>query len=95
MPKGYWIGHVTVNDAEMYKDYVKAGAKAYEKYNARFLVRGGKLECVEGAHQSRNVVVEFDSYEQAHACYNSPEYEAAKKIRQACATADIIIIEGA
>ena len=95
MPKGYWIGHVTVNDPELYKKYVEAGSIAYKKYDARFLVRGGQFEGVEGASRDRNVVVEFDSYEQALACYNSPEYEAARKIRQSCASSDVIIIEGA
>ena len=95
MSKGYWVGHVTVSDPEMYKKYVEAGSIAYKKYNARFLVRGGAYESVEGSHRARNVVVEFDSYEQALACYNSPEYETARKIRQACATSDIIVVEGA
>ena len=94
MPKGYWVGRVSVADPDMYKAYVEAGSIAYRKYNARFLVRGGRFEGVEGDNRERNVVVEFDSYDQALACYNSPEYEAARKIRQACATTDMIIIEG-
>ena len=95
MPKGYWIGHVSVADPEMYKKYIEAGSIAYKKYNARFLVRGGQYTGVEGENRERNVVLEFDSYEQALACYNSPEYETARKIRQACSSSDLIIIEGA
>ncbi len=94
MAKGYWVGHVTVDDLETYKSYVEAGTIAYEKYGARFLVRGGRFEGVEGGNRARNVVVEFDSYEQALACYNSPEYATARKIRQSCAVADMIVIEG-
>ncbi len=95
MAKGYWVGHVSVDDLETYKGYVEAGTIAYKKYGARFLVRGGRFEGVEGENRARNVVVEFDSYEQALACYNSPEYAAARKIRQSCATTDMIVIEGA
>ena len=63
MAKGYWIAHVTVTDPERYKDYVAANAAAFEKYNARFLVRGGSYEQRAGAQkQQRHVVLEFDSY---------------------------------
>ncbi|HNR75680.1 MAG TPA: DUF1330 domain-containing protein [Parvularculaceae bacterium] len=95
MPKGYWIGHVDVENAENYPDYMKAAQPAYEKYGARFLVRGGRFEQAEGAGRGRHVVVEFDSYEQALACYNSLEYQAAAEIRRANSSGDILIVEGA
>ena len=40
------------------------------------------------------MVIEFDSFETAKACYNSPEYQAAAKIRDEASTAEVIIIEG-
>lgn len=93
-PKGYWIGRVTVTDPELYPKYVEANAAAFEKYGARFLVRGGTYESPEGKPRERNVVIEFDSLERAKACYHSTEYQAALKIRLTCAEADLIIIEG-
>lgn len=95
MPKGYWIGHVDVTNADNYPDYMKAAQPAYEKYGARFIVRGGKFTSVEGNARARHVVVEFESYEKALACYNSPEYQTAAKIRQANSDGDILIVEGA
>ena len=92
--KGYWIAHVTVDDMDRYPDYVKANAVAFEKYNAKFLVRGGEFTEIEGALRDRHVVIEFDSYETALACYNSPEYQTALAIRKTCSSADIIIIRG-
>jgi len=94
MAKGYWIGRITVHDPERYKDYVTTATPAYEEYGAKFLVRGGKLEPVEGESRPRNVVIEFDSYEKALACYNSPTYAAARKIRQEVADGELIVIEG-
>jgi len=94
MPKGYWIGHVDVTNAEEYPGYLKAAQPAYEKYGAKFIVRGGTSEVMEGRSRGRHVVIEFESYERAHACYNSPEYAAARKIRQANADGDILIVEG-
>jgi len=95
MPKGYWIGHVDVSNPEKYPDYMKAAQPAYEKYGAKFIVRGGQCAAVEGAARGRHVVVEFDSYETALACYHSPEYQAAAKIRQANSIGEILIVEGA
>lgn len=95
MPKGYWIGHVDVTNADNYPDYLTAAKPAYEKYGAKFIVRGGKYEALEGAARSRHVVIEFESFEQALACYNSPEYTAARKIRQANSDGSIMVVEGA
>ncbi|MCC2104407.1 MAG: DUF1330 domain-containing protein [Hyphomicrobiales bacterium] len=94
MAKGYWIGHVDVADPEAYKAYVQANAIAFAKYGAKFLVRGGKSEGPEGRLRSRHVVLEFDSYEKAVACYHSPEYQAAIKLRTPVSTGDIVIVEG-
>ena len=49
---------------------------------------------MEGRARDRIVVLEFPSYEAALACYRSPEYLAAKKLREGKAEADVIVIEG-
>jgi uncharacterized protein (DUF1330 family) len=92
--KGYWIGHVDVTDPEGYKPYTVANAVPFGKYGARFLVRGGRHELVEGRQRSRNVVMEFPSYEAALACYRSPDYQAAKALRMGKAEIDLLVIEG-
>ena len=94
MPKGYWIGRVEVNDDEGYKPYAAANPAIFRKYGGRFVVRGGRYKAVEGASRSRNVVIEFDDYAAAVACYRSPEYQANLKIRQVNAITDLIIVEG-
>ena len=94
MAKGYWVGHVTVTNPEGYKDYFAANAEAFRKYGGRFIVRGGKYETRSGTERQRHVVIEFDSFEQAKACYDSAEYQAAAKIRDANAVVDLVIVEG-
>ena len=42
MPKGYWIAHVDVHNDETYAKYREANALAFDKFGARFIVRGGK-----------------------------------------------------
>jgi len=94
MTKGYWIARVDVHDAEAYKGYLLANAAALKKYGARFLVRGGRFACPEGAARSRNVVLEFPSYQSALDCWHSPEYQAAIAKRSPYSTGDFLIIEG-
>jgi uncharacterized protein (DUF1330 family) len=94
MAKGYWIARVDVHDAEAYRAYLAANGAVFEKYGARFLVRGGASEQVEGTGRERNVVLEFPSYERALACYRSPEYQPVKALRLAASEADILVIEG-
>jgi len=94
MPKGYWMVSVDISDAEGYKAYVAANAEAFRKYGARFLVRAGRFEPLEGESRARNVVIEFKDYDTALACYRSPEYQKARALREPHSVADIIVIEG-
>lgn len=94
MAKGYWIARVDVRDPERYKDYVSTAKPAFERFGANFLARGGEVTELEGKARGRNVIIEFESVETARQCYNSPDYQAAKAIRQECADAEMIIVEG-
>ncbi len=94
MAKGYWIARVDVDDLEQYKRYVAANARPFAMYGAKFLVRGGRFEAPEGTSRSRNVVLEFPSYQAALDCYRSPEYQEAIKLRLPVSTGDLVIIEG-
>ena len=94
MTKGYWIGRVDVDDDDAYMAYVKANAGPFATFGAKFLIRGGSFENPEGTARARNVVIEFPSYQAALDCYNSPDYQAAKALRDPVSTGDIVIIEG-
>ena len=94
MPKGYWVAHVTVDDPSAYEAYRAANAVAFEKYGARFLVRGAPQEVREGSLRPRTVVIEFPTLEAAQACYDSPEYQAAKALRDPVSSGDLCIVAG-
>jgi uncharacterized protein (DUF1330 family) len=94
MSKGYWIVRVDIADAERYKSYVAANAPPLARFGARFLVRAGRFENVEGASRARNAVIEFPSYQAALDCWHSPEYQEVLKLRLPVSTADLVIIEG-
>lgn len=94
MAKGYWIARVDVRDAEGYKDYVAAAKLAFDRFGAKFVVRGGTADAVEGPGRARNVIIEFDSLKTARDCYHSPEYQHAVTIRQKYADGEIVLVEG-
>ena len=95
MSKAYWIVRVSVRNEQRYPEYLAAAGPAFQKFGANFIVRAGKFETTEGDARERNVVVEFKDRATAFACYQSPEYQGARTIRQKYADADFIIIDGA
>lgn len=95
MPKGYIIARIDVHDPETYKTYVELTKPAFEKYGAKPLVRGGRAESLEGQGRTRNVVLEFDSYERARDYFHSPEYQKAAEYRRKASTGELILVEGA
>ena len=94
MAKGYWIAQNDVKDPETYKKYLAGSAAAFVKYGAKFLVRGGRHSALQGNIRSRQVLIEFESYEQALACFNSPEYQAAREHRVGGSTGEFVLVEG-
>lgn len=94
MPKGYIIGHITVTDPEGYPEYVRRDTPILQSHGARFVVRGGQQEVLEGDAGQRTVVIEFDSFEAAKAAYDDPEYQEVAEIRRRCADSTILVVEG-
>lgn len=90
----YWIARVTITDPDAYAGYQALAPKAFAKYGARFLARGGETVICEGGQWDRHVVIEFDSLKAARDCYDSPEYRAAREARAAACRAEVFITEG-
>ncbi|WP_122739626.1 DUF1330 domain-containing protein [Pseudomonas viridiflava] len=93
--KAYWIAHVDVADPQQYSEYTQRAPAAFALFGGKFMARGGRSEALEGrATPQRTVVIEFESYEQAVACYRSPEYQEAMSHRKDASKAEIVIVEG-
>jgi uncharacterized protein (DUF1330 family) len=96
MAKGYWISaYRSISDQNKLAAYAKLAGPAIEAAGGRFLARGGRTEVREAGVQERTVVVEFDSYEQALATYQSPGYQQALAALGDGAERDLRIVEGA
>jgi len=92
---GYVIVNIEVRDPVAYEKYKAEAGSTVAAYGGRYLVRGGRTETLEGGWTPRRfVVLEFPSYDQAKAWWSSPEYAAAKAIRQACAATEMIVADG-
>ena len=94
LPKGYWIVHIEVKDPEGYENYKNASSKTLSRYGAKFLVRGGAQEILEGSSKTRTVLIEFPDLRAAQLCYRSAEYQKAQAIRIKYSVADLVIVEG-
>lgn len=92
--KGYWIARLNIHDPEAYQHYAAGIRAIMAKLGARFVVRGGTAECVEGPAWQRVVVIEFPDYATALACYRSDEYVAVKRLRTSISEADVVVVEG-
>ena len=77
MGKGYWVACVNVKNIEEYQKYVNLAGPAIHLHGGKFLVRGGKVENIEGKNFERIVVSVFESSDKAKECYNSKEYQKA------------------
>ncbi|MBV8169955.1 MAG: DUF1330 domain-containing protein [Alphaproteobacteria bacterium] len=94
--KGYVIGELEVTDQKTYDDYRGKVAATVEQYGGKFLVRGGKLEGLEGAKPAgRLVILEFPSFDQAAKWYRSAEYAPLITLRQKGSKGRLILVEGA
>ena len=75
--------------------YRQVAPATFEQHPVMMLASHGRKEVVEGPPIDEILILEFASYDEAIAWYRSPEYQAAKAIRQKYADADFIIIDGA
>jgi uncharacterized protein (DUF1330 family) len=94
-PRAYIVVQADVTNADRYADYARIAPDIVAKYEGRYLARAGRTLTLEGPPaRSRVVVLEFPSLEKAQAFYNSPEYTAARKLRDGAATAQFVAVEG-
>ncbi len=95
MSAGYIIANVSVTNPVQYEDYKKWSSQAMQAHGAEVLVRGGKVEVIEGDWApDRLVILKFPSVSAAKAFDASPEYGKARSARQGAAVMRMIVVEG-
>jgi uncharacterized protein (DUF1330 family) len=92
---GYWvIRGGEIRDAAALEEYASLWPPIAARYGAEIIAGKGEIDSREGTHYSRQLLVRFDSYAQAVACYEDPEYQAAKKLVQQAYDRELSILEG-
>jgi uncharacterized protein (DUF1330 family) len=95
MTKGYIVANVDVRDPHGYEAYRAHTQAIVERHGGRFLVRGGKVEPLEGDFGlKRLVILEFPSLEAARGFYESPEYQAILPHRTNNSEGQFVLVEG-
>jgi uncharacterized protein (DUF1330 family) len=93
--KGYVIGDIEVTDPATFAEYGKQVPATIAQYGGKYLIRGGKMQALEGDWQpKRTVVLEFPSLEQAQKWYRSPEYAPLIALRQKASRGSLVLVEG-
>jgi len=92
----YWIARARVIDPTAFKKYTDRSPSVIAKYGRRFLARGGRFQVMEGPNEfNRFVVIEFPTFEQGVACFQSPEYEDAAAFRRSGAgEVELVTVDG-
>lgn len=83
-----------LRDPAAIKEYGKAAAGAREGHNVKTLAAYGKIEVKEGPEIAGVVILEFPTFEEAKAWYESPAYQAACEHRFKGADYRAVIVQG-
>jgi uncharacterized protein (DUF1330 family) len=90
----YLIAEVEVHDEKLFEEYKKLVPPTIAAYGGRYVLRGGRVETLEGDWSpSRIVIVEFETAERARQWWDAPEYSEAKRLRQSAAHTRMIVVE--
>jgi uncharacterized protein (DUF1330 family) len=91
----YLIVETDIRDHEQYERYKAASPGAVAAGGGRFVARGGELAVLEGDWEpERLVVLEFEDIDAIKRFYASPEYQAAKALREGAATLRMVAVQG-
>ena len=91
----YLIAEIQVTDPTTYDQYRPLAAASIARFGGRFVVRGGKIDLLEGEPEPERIVVtEFPDADTARRWYHSEEYQAALKVFGNAAKRDLRIVEG-
>jgi uncharacterized protein (DUF1330 family) len=81
----YYIGTYDIVDPDQFKQYPPLVMALLPKYGGEILASDTQAYVVEGTGRTMNAIIRFPSKEAALGLYNDPDYQAAKRIRQASA----------
>ena len=88
------IGSYDIKDQAVFQQYIEAASPLVTQYGGRVIVYNPNVTAIEGSSRSVIAIAEFPSLADAQRYYNSPEYTAARAIRQRYSTGKLLFVEG-
>ena len=89
------VAQINMTNKEGFKVYAEQGPETIKKFGGRYIERAGEYTSMEGKWDyTRNVIIEFPTYEKALEWYNSDLYKPVKELRQKNSEGNLIIIKG-
>ncbi len=90
----FMIIQAEITDPARFMEYAKQAPALIEKFGGRYRSMRGESEQLEGEADARKIVVsEWPSMDAAREFWNSPEYEALKKLREGAAEVHVYLVE--
>jgi uncharacterized protein (DUF1330 family) len=96
MPVAYIVVESKITDPEQFKKYMAAAPEIVKSFGGEYLVRGGRIDVLEGTWTPpRLTVLRYPSFEAARQMYDSPAYVAVRQLRAgAAAVFNMVLVEG-
>ena len=79
----FYIGTYDITNPDEFQKYPPLVLALLPKYGGEVLASDTSALLVEGTARTMNAIIRFPSKEAALGLYNDPEYQEAKRIRQA------------
>jgi len=90
----YYIGTYDIVDANEFQKYPPVVLSLLPRYGGEVLASDTAGTLVEGTMRTMNAIIRFPSKEAALGLYNDPDYQEAKRIRQASTrNVSMVIVE--
>jgi len=92
----YIIGRMQVREPSWLEKYRATVPSLIARHGGRYVVRGGKMETLEGQAPlpTSFVVLEFPTMDDARGFYRDPDYAPFIKLRQAGSDLEMVLVEG-
>ncbi|MFT5220685.1 MAG: hypothetical protein ACI9LO_001324 [Planctomycetota bacterium] len=92
---GYWVVRGgDIKDQDALKEYGALWPDIAKRFGAEIIAGKGIIDTREGAEFPRQLVIRFESYEQAVACYEDADYQQAMKLANQAYDRELVILQG-
>ncbi|MFT4649862.1 MAG: hypothetical protein ACI9AP_000027 [Flavobacteriales bacterium] len=90
----YTIVQGTVTDPKKFVEYILAVPPVVEQYGGHYIVKGSDSVILEGASDTRKVVVhQWANSGAARKFWYSPEYKMVRRLREAAGDFQVTLVE--